>query len=832
MLPCLLVTVATLALVPQANAAPTTLGRAGVAEVLWDAARGLDGLELQVDTVRFRPFAGACAVGPAGSPEPTAVLQVRPQVAGDVLRINVLSNDSPARGVDPGHVEGLGEWRRLDLSRQAEAYGQPFWQKTTYSVQGDFWFSAHWVMEASNATSWQAFNTSNRGMGPFPAALRVSYAPDTDGHYLPVRELLEVRVSRSLWDAVPQPRQQPSEYRQELANSVQLDLWGGVAEPELSHFLDVMSAVSLGRTRFLSILQNWQVGGFDSLLPDSIWMPDFPPNPGIGTVAQLRALADKGNSIGRFGLRTNYRVLRTQSPSYVSGVAHFAIDQSGASLDYLAPADWPGIAGRQEAQIQDLFATRASFTDQLTSGAYPGAWHDYNARTGSRSLRATLARQRGLARLIRKAHQGPLGSESLMDQELLGEFVDTGDFGIMDAHHRLISPEFKLRRLHALTAFHGMGLMYRFYEMPPYPLFHSGRTTFGSDATQLDDFRACEVLYGNGAYVCYPFANWSYWLTECMLIGNLQKHYLLQPVTVVTYWSDGDWVSLEELVRGGLTPNTDPWAGQQTAQFGRVKVQYANGLTVVVNRLPEPIQVTVAGGQTLTLPRSGWVAWKPDGSLLAYSALWPGSEHRVDYLRDDAAAVEFLDPRGQSLRGVSLPTLWADGQPVVSVDTAANTVTVAGRPIPLDLPQPPRVTNLDFAFEQSLCGWRIGEGVLAGAVTDDGLALGIVSPDPQLYSPRMAVPAEAAPSLEISLRATAGDLAQLYFTTADDPVITEGRVFRIPVVSDGEFHTYRVDCAANPLWRGTIASLRFDPIHGPATCEVTVKSMRATSPQP
>lgn len=824
MLPCLLLA-AILYPTPDASAAPLSLGRAGAADVYWEPSRGLDGIELEANGVRFRPFAGARAVGPSGDPEPGIVLQARPQVIDDALRINIISNDSPARGVDPGLVEGLGQWRRLDLSRQSEAYGQTFWQKTTYSVTGDFWFTAHWVMEASNGTSWQATNAANEGEGPFPAALRVNYAPDTDGHYLPVREVLEVRVSRHLWDVVPMPRQQPSEYRHDLAASVQLDLWGGTADPELSHFLDIMDAVGIGRLQFLSILQNWQAGGFDSLLPDSIWMPDFPPNPGIGTVDQLRALAQKGNEIGRFGFRTNYRILRSSSPSYLAGLAHFALDASGKSLDYLAPADWPTIAGRQETEIQQLFSPRASFTDQLTSGACPGAWHDYSARGGSRSMRQTLARQRALARLIRQAHQGPLGSESLMDQELLGEFVDTGDFGIMDAHHRLFSPEFKLRRLHALTAFHGMGLMYRFYEMPPYPAFHSGRTTFGADQAQLDDYRACEVLYGNGAYVCYPFASWSYWLTECMLIGNLQRHYLLQPVQSVEYWRQGEWVTLEDLVRAGVTPNSDPWSGQPTSEFGRVRTRYANGLTVVVNRLPEPLDVPVPGALRLTLPRSGWAAWTPDGTVLAYSALSPGAGQRVDYLRDAAAGIEFLDPRGATLRGVSQPTLWLNGEPAVTVDIASNTVTVQGRQWALDLPQPPPPTRLDFSFTESLQGWRIGEGILAGAVTPEGLALRIVSPDPQLYSPPLAVAADDTPALEIRLQASAGELAQLYFTTDTDRVIDENKVFRIPVVADGQFHTCRVACADHPSWRGTITSLRLDPIHGPSRCQLTLAGL-------
>jgi hypothetical protein len=810
-----------------ASAATVDLGHLGDASVTWENTHGLAGIEVTMNGVLFRPFAGAAALGPDGKPNPAIVVQVHPQIRDGALRIEVLSNDSPARGIAPGQVEGLGEWRRLDLSRQSEAYGQPFWQKTTYSVAGDFWFTAHWVMEESDGTNWDAPNTSNHGTGPFPAALRVLYAPDTAGYVLPIHEVLELRISRNLWEAVPYPRQNPSEFRDDLADSVQLDLWGGVADPELPHLLDVMEAVSLGRFRYLSLLQNWETGGFDTLLPDSILMPDYPPNPGIGTVAQLRDLAHKGNAMGRFGFRTNYRVLRETSPSYLGGRAHFAVDESGKSLDYLAPGDWPATAGRQEAEIQDLFAARASFTDQLTSGAAPWAWHDYAVNTGSRSMRQTLERQRNLARLIRSAHQGPLGSESLMDQELLGEFVDTGDFAVMDGYHRLFSPEFKLRRLHDLSNFQGMGLMYRYFEMPPYPQFHSGRTTFGTDPAQLDDYRACEVMYGNGAYVCYPFATWDYWLTEALLMGNLQKHYALQPVTQVYYWHQGDWVTLEDLVRGGLAPNINPWAGQPTQEFGRVRTRYANGLTVVVNRVAEPLLVPDAAPEPITLPRSGWVAWKPDGSLLAFSAPWPGTDHRVDYLRDRNAGLEFINPRGQETNGASLPTLWLHGRPAVVVNVAANLVTVNGQAMPLDLPKPPPATTIAYDFAQSLEGWRLGEGVLTGGVQDGALDLGIVSPDPQLYSAPLAVPAQSAPWIELRMRATAGDLAQFYFVTASDPVLGEDKVFRITLTPDNQYHTYRIHAAEHPAWKGTVTGLRFDPVHGPAQARVSVDYLRA-----
>ncbi len=430
-----------------------------------DDAQGLSGIEFTIDGVTIRPLAGAYALGEDGKPDPSIPLEVKSRVRGRMLEVTVSSKDLRARGIDPGRAEGLADWVRLHLSRQAAPYGQTWWPSTLYSADGGFWFTAHWVLEESNATSWEAVDQAPQGKGPVPVAHRLVYEPDTAGEFLPIHEVLQIRVSRRLWSVVPVLTQNPSEYREELARSVFIDFWGGAAASELSHFLGIMGEIHRGRFQYLTILQNWEVGGWDSILPDSVWMPDYPPNPSVGTIDELRALCELGKSMGRFGFRTNYRQLRENAPSFTRGIAHYAVNSDGSSRGHLRPADWPAVVGRQEAEIRDLFAPNASFTDELLAGASPSAWHDFAADNGNRSMRESLARQRGLARLIRTTHNGPLGSESLMDQQMLGEYVETGDYTFMNGHNRLYSPEFKLRRLHGLSTFHGMGLMYRFYEM-------------------------------------------------------------------------------------------------------------------------------------------------------------------------------------------------------------------------------------------------------------------------------------------------------------------------------------------------------------------------------
>lgn len=815
---------------PCSLAKSITVGRAGNAIVAFDRQEGLGGIQITVNGVCFRPLAGAAAIGADGKPDSSIPLTVDAQVTGDVLRLTITSSHGQARGIDPGLVQGLGEWRRLDLSRYAGPYGQTWWPKTTFSVKGDFWFTAHWVMEESDGTDWKAPNQSNRGSTPFPAALQVHYSPDTEGDYLPIREVLELRFASRLWDVVPPVRQQPSEYREFLARSVFVDLWGGQPVSQLEHFLKVLEAISQGTLSYYIILQNWETGGWDSLLPDSMWLPEYPPNPSVGTVQELRELCDLGKSMGRFGFRTNYRILRDCSPSFRRDMAHYAVESDRTRRPLLRCADWLPVARRGDTEIHRQFAPTAAFTDQMTSGAAPWNWHDYAASGGSRSMRSTLDHQKALAELIKDIHGGPLSSETLIDQHLLGEFVDTGDFGIQNGHGRLFSPEYKLRRLHRLSGFHGVGLMYRFYEMPPFESFRRGTTTFRNDPVQLDDYRACQILFGNGGYVCHDFANWRYYLTECLLIGNLQKHYCGQPVREVRYWHQGRWVTLDDYVRQGSVPNIVPWLAQ-TDSYGRVRIEYRNGLTAVVNRLADVFTVADAG---VVLPRFGWVAWMGDDSLLAFSAYWPGTQHRVDYLRDDRAKVQYLDPRDRETLGVSTITMWKNGQIVISADPDRNRLVVDGRTLQLDLPTPPPRKSPNSSFQKGLDGWRPIRGILRAETRGGNLVLNVIAPDAFIHSPLLALGPNSTSAIDIRMRIQGTEVASggLYFATGEAPSFAPDKLVTIKVIPDGQFHTYRVNVGSHPKWRGqTITGLRLDPARGTSDAEISIEYIRTVGPK-
>lgn len=584
------------------------------------------------------------------------------------IQIRIQSDSTNVQAVRSGLTLTKEHWVRFCSRRYGEAYAQPFWPRTAYFPSWGIFLDAAWSLEKSQGTCWDE-NDDNRfsGQNDFVTCPGVLYQPKLNGERSPVDETLTLRIGNDLWQTVPSPKQKSSEFLDEMKTMIYLDLWSGTAL-EAKDFLQKLSRLTQHKIRFLTVFQNWECGGWDALLPDSILMPDYPPNPTIGTVDDFIELSHFARTQGRFALRTNYVFLRVKSPSYQTGKAHFALDPQGKAKWHIRLSEIDSILSRQEEEIKTLFHPNATFSDQLTSGAAPWAYHDFNPEQPiPPQIKAVLKKQRDLTQQLKKSQNGPLGSESLMDEHLLGEFVDFGDFGIYDGFHRSLTPEFKLRRLQHLSVFYGMGLMYRFFEMPPFDNFHSGKHDFLSNIEYRDDYRASEILYGNGAYFFYLGYNdskdipWDYVLTEALLVGMLQKYYLGEKIDSVSYWFENRWQSLTELLEKGIDPTVPVWLPQSEA-LKRIKVIYQNGLHLIVNRLDEEFPVEYSSTNQVILPKSGWVAWKEDGSLLAFSAKPKNHDFRIDFIEDRNQRFQYLDPRKSSFLDCDKPTLWINDE--------------------------------------------------------------------------------------------------------------------------------------------------------------------------
>ncbi len=774
------------------------------------------------DTVIATYRATPTAVG--GQPFPYT-LTIEP--APDALRLTFHSGSTSACMLSAGVTKGFRDWRRFTYMRNGEAYGQPFWPRVAWSPSQGVYVAARWDMAASNGTIWESHDERLSGTGDFAAALDVAYHPRTDGSRLPLHEVLDLRAGKDLWKVAAPPSQKPSPHAAELARSVFLDVWGGTAR-ETEYFLRHLAKLTQGRTRFYTVLEDWETGGFDALLPDSIRMPDYPPNEGVGSIEELAKLSVTAKSMGRYAMRTNYMIPRDAAPSIREGKTRAGTGEDGKPVWHTRPSDWHALSSRQEAEIHRLFATNAGFTDQLTSSAGPWGYLESDPSIpNAGSMREALRLQRQLAQTINDTTGGPLGSETNMDEQLLGQWVSTGDFGIFDGYHRAFTPEFKLRRIHRLSTFHGMGLMYRYFEMPPFPKFSSGKTTYLTDPAQYDDYRAAEVLFGNGGYLFYyPGMPWDYVMTECLLVGTLQKHYALQPVRSVEYWLDGRWQTLGTVLKAGIDPTPNPWGPSQPECLKRIRVGYANGLTLVVNRLAEECDVK-AGSQTIRLPKSGWVAWTADGKLLAYSAYAPGTAHRVDFIRDAGAKLQYLNPRGERVLGEDRPCLWLDGKPAVRLDPKTGDAWVRGTTVAFKAPVREPAHRIDFRFNENAQGWRAASCLGPMRIVDGRLTAEIVGEDPYIVAPPIDLAPDTVKTIVIRMKVTCGTFGQLYFNADGVKATGEEMCIHFDVKPGPDVQEVRIPVGDHPLWRGhRIVNLRLDPEHGAFPGEVAIESIR------
>lgn len=585
------------------------------------------------------------------------------------LYVRLASSDNRARGITSGTAEGIKRWRKMDITRYAELYGQPWYPQPIYSYSGKFFMYSDWDFMNGNGTE-HIYDVRNplppEGMGDLKVVPDVVYASNTKGEYLQVEETLRLIVAEQLWDVVPEVPQQPSGFRNELRDMVYVELLDDAATS-----LAVMKDLTLlthDLTRFYVMLQTWAYGHWDQFLPDNFQIPSLVPR----NAKDIRELIEFSKPLGFAGLRNNYVYVQDASPSYQSGMIDRAMSLDGTKRWHIKLSQLMDFVPRQQEEIQEFFGEpTAAFSDQLTSGSLTASYIDHDADVSQGvSMRRNVEYLRELAEYLRDRTNGPLASESLVSEFLLGEWVATGDYGIMDGHHRLFTPDYKLKRLHHLTIYPGMGWMYRFDAMPPWKEWHSDQYYYYSDQDFKDDYRVCTVLYGNGAYIYY-LPNWPLqeMLVEVLVVGQLQKYYALEEVKEVYYRLDGTWVTLEQLYKERFLP---------PEVFGRIMVEYKNGLTVVVNRLSEELLVQTQSAK-IVLPRYGWVAFTGDDSVLAYSAWFPGTTDRVDYLRDTFEGIEFINPRGMNVMGTNVLTLWKDGVRISEFDPATGKAKVNGK---------------------------------------------------------------------------------------------------------------------------------------------------------
>jgi glycosyl transferase family WbsX len=143
---------------------------------------------------------------------------------------------------------------------------------------------------------------------------------------------------------------------------------------------------------------------------------------------------------------------------------------------------------------------------------------------------------------------------------------------------------------------------------------------------------------------------------------------------------------------------------------------------------------------------------------------------------------------------------------------------------PYDLPPLRLQTAWEFNTDGDLEGWdatmmmtdvQVKGGCLRGTTTGN---------DPAFFGPPMRAKASAFPVVDIRMRISKSDTAQLFWSTPTSAE-SEANSVRFEVTGDGAFHDYRLDLSRHPRWRGTITGLRLDPANQRGV-EVEVDAIR------
>jgi hypothetical protein len=119
--------------------------------------------------------------------------------------------------------------------------------------------------------------------------------------------------------------------------------------------------------------------------------------------------------------------------------------------------------------------------------------------------------------------------------------------------------------------------------------------------------------------------------------------------------------------------------------------------------------------------------------------------------------------------------------------------------------------DVQWTFNQNtgLNNWSIAN-IKTKEVDDTGLNM-VSGNDCQMCINNLNLAAEKFSVIEITMESNQGDLGQIFFAAPGNP-ISEAASAAFPVKASPEAMVYRVNVGSNPLWTGTINTLRIDPV--------------------
>ena len=547
--------------------APVVLPLAGQAALDWTGTAALTG-------TRLTPT-------PAGD---GATLTRSYLVAGQAARVTVTGRMRGKSLVfdiacDKPLLSGLhgGDWGPTMRRRQI---GLPYYSNPV-------WYLARENMFAGTFLDWTTSNASSQD------GTRATYEARTDGTRNLLRERLVYTAAWHLAETLPNIPNPSSPFRADLSGRVVLDIWGG-SFATVQERLHTLADAGFGPGT--AILHDWQRDGYDNGLP-----AHFPANARLGGDPAMAALVKEAQADGiKMALHENYVDYYPNFEGFTDadiarnpdGSRVYAWYNPGTKIQSFAvkPTRILALAKTQGSEVVKRYGSAACYLD--VHSAVPPWFHvDAEAgQPGAGEFQTVWDAHRTLWAYERALHHGPVFGEGNNHWYWSG-YLDGVEAQFGQGWHdgqgtdAPLMVDFDLLKIHPLQFNHGMGYYERWWAHGPDA--HRGLLSL------LDQYRMQEAAYGHQGFLGGeawhdPALSW----LEPHLMRPLTTRTALANPVAIDYFDGRQWV---DTTAAAKSDSPGAWS--------RVRIRYANGLTVWANGGDTPLLV----GAT-SLPPNGWLA--------------------------------------------------------------------------------------------------------------------------------------------------------------------------------------------------------------------------------
>ena len=407
------------------------------------------------------------------------------------------------------------------------------------------------------------------------------------------------------------------------------------------------------RDDLLFYVHCWQRHGFDRHLPDV-----YPPSPTFGTADELKRACATAHARGwSFGVHLNVIDVYTNSPWFAwSKICHDAkgrpikawINPPYKEQSYkLLPKYGPASITRQTASMLcDDFCPDTVFIDVTGSTAASSATCRDSAGAIHPLVENTAANQRMFDRartMLEGTSARPpfVSSEAPCDQ--MAGHLDGGDCQWMFLSHEkdvyrwmTIGGTGTITKVpwfplvwHDRMSLHGAGYSARFEGA-------RGEDCHGIDS---DDYISCEIMNGHSLMAdCY---NRDAYNAEAGILVPIDEPRCLRQI-VRKYW-------LAQHIIREIAATTVRNVSFEQGDPHRVKVEWATGMTVFVNRgVPDwPVETGDPERGTVILPQYGFLAFNPSTKRFAAIHRRHGRVVEESSFTENGQTVRYANPRGE-----------------------------------------------------------------------------------------------------------------------------------------------------------------------------------------